>query len=522
MEALEIGRSFAKGATYIFGGRVISYGLGLIGNVLIARLLAIEYGSSEPLGWLLVLSFIPALTTLLGDFGVSYGVMNRCAKLVKEGNYEESSKYVWTMTFYTLILWSFYAIITLFIGEWLALNLYSKPEIIPFIHLVAIGIVASVLYHNIAQTVSLILDKTWIFSLMMLIYSATQASLVPLALITGFKFYGVAFVYFILMPLLSSIPGLTILFKYFKIKKPDLTKLKEMIKFGFPMAASNYVAMPVARIYEALISRFARSIELGNFYVAQRLNALAGIFLYPIDTLMFVNYSKLNKSEDLNIAANFTIKIIAYFIAPISMFTLFFSKQLITVLFGRYYSEGWIYLSLIALSWLVYCVGENVLYRLLASQGNTKEVFKLSTISIFIGLALYLVLIPMFSIIGALISSIIASWPSYFLALRYVKNKLNVKIRFNEIIKILLASVLSVIPSFMLWLSLSSISRAGVVQYYALLSSCILISFSIYVLTTKRMNIIRDSEMDFIERSLKQIPFAGNLISLVLGFYKKL
>ncbi len=522
MEALEIGRSFAKGATYIFGGKVISHGIGLIGNVLIARLLAIEYGSSEPLGWLLVLTFIPALTTLLGDFGVSYGVTNRCAKLVKEGNYEEASKYVWSMTFYTLILWSFYATITLFIGEWLALNLYSKPEIIPFIHLVAIGIVSSALYYNIAQTVSLILDKTWIFSLMIIIYSTTQASLIPLALITGFKFYGVAFVYFILMPLLSSIPGLIILFRYFKIKKLDLPKLKETIKFGFPMAASSYVAMPVTRVYEVLISRFARTMELGNFFVAQKLEALVGVFLYPINTLMFVNYSKLNKSEDLNIALNFTIKIIAYFIAPISIFTFFFSKQLIVALFGRYYSEGWIYLSLIAIYWLGYCAGGTAIYHLLASQGNTKEVFKFSTISVFIGLALYLVLIPMFSIVGALISSIIAGWPSYFLALRYIKNKLNVKIKFTEILKILLASILSVMPSFLLWLSLSSILSIGVFQYYTLLFSCILISLSIYVLTTKRMSIIRDSEMDFIERSLKQIPFAGNLISLVLGFYKKL
>jgi O-antigen/teichoic acid export membrane protein len=520
MEVLEVGKSYVKGVTYIFAGRIIFFILNVISFIIIARMLANIYGSSEPLGWLLVLLFIPQLTMLLGDLGIGYGAANKCAKLFKERNFKELASYAWSSIYFSLILHVIYSALTFFLGQFLVINLYSKPEILPYVHFLAMYILLN-FFFGIGQGTAIILDKTWVFSLMLILYALVQATLAPLALYLGFQFLGLIFVYFILMPLISSIPGLIILFKYIKPTRMDFNKVKEMLRFGFPIAASAFILIPSARIYEILISRYASSVDLGNFSIAQRFNFILDVFLYPIGSLMFVNYSKLNKTEDLNIALNFTIKIISYFVAPISFFTIFFSKELIVAFFGPYYIDGWPYLSLIGAYWLLYCAGGVAIANLVMSQGYTKKVFKYSVIYAISATISSVVLIPLFSIYGALIGALIAGWPSYIPYLRFVKKQLNLEIKFYEVIKILIIALISVIPSYIIWLTLSRII-VGVAQFYILLFSCILISFAIYIFSTKRLKILKDSEISFLENSLKEIPYAGNLISFVFGIYKKL
>jgi Na+-driven multidrug efflux pump len=154
MEVLEVGKSYVKGVTYIFAGRVIFFILNAIGFIIIARMLANIYGSSEPLGWLLVLLFIPSLTMLLGDLGIGYGAGNKCAKLFKERNFKELSSYAWSALYFSLILHVIYSVLTFFLGQFLVINLYSKPEILPYVHFLAMYILLN-FFFGVAQGASI-------------------------------------------------------------------------------------------------------------------------------------------------------------------------------------------------------------------------------------------------------------------------------------------------------------------------------------------------------------------------------
>jgi len=520
MELSEIGSSYARGTTFIFAGRVLMYVFNFIGSFFLARLLALKYGSSEPLGWLLVLSFIPQLTLLLHDLGIRYGLLNRASRLAKEKKFEEVSEYMYSSIAITLPLYLAYSIITFFLGNWLAINLYSKPEIIPYIPLISVYVLTSYL-NGVAYNAALILDKTWIISLMLILQSMIQAS-APLSLILGYDIYGIVLTIYVLAPLFSSIPGLIVFLKHFKTRRIDTNKIKDMIKFGFPLAASNYTNIPNARIYEILISRYASSIALGNFSIAARFTPFIDIFTYPIYSIMFPNYSKLNNNSDMQTALNFTIKILAYFIAPISIFLMFFSEQAIIAIFGPFYKDGWIYLSLLALGWLTYCFGGSAISTLIATQGYTKFVFKLTVVYVLINLILNVILIPLFSIIGALITGLISGWPSYFMSLKFIKEKMNIKIYFSSIFKIILASIISILPSYIFWILITRIISLSIITFYSILAFCILISLSLYILFTKRIEILRISEVEFIEETLKNLPILGNFITFVISLYKRI
>lgn len=123
---------------------------------------------------------------------------------------------------------------------------------------------------------------------------------------------------------------------------------------------------------------------------------------------------------------------------------------MIIAFFGPYYSDGWLYLSLIGAYWLSYCTGGVVLANLVMSQGYTKKTFKYSIIYAISGTISNAVLIPLFSIYGALISALIAGLPSYILYLRFIRRKLNIEIKFNEIIKIIILTLISVLPSYVI------------------------------------------------------------------------
>ncbi|HLI45779.1 MAG TPA: oligosaccharide flippase family protein [Geobacterales bacterium] len=521
MEITEVGSSYARGATYVFAGRVLSYVFNFIGSFLLARLIALKYGSAEPLGILFVLSFVPQLTLLLYDFGIGYGVTNKAPRLIKEGKIEEASEYIYSSIVFTLPLWIFYATFTYFIGDWLAVNLYSRPEIIPYIHIIAIYIIIGYV-NSIASGAPIITDKTWVFSSMLLLNSAIQGLVAPFLFIIGYDLYGVVFAYYVLAPLLSSIPGLVIFFQYFKVRKVDLAKTKSMLKFGFPLAAANYLGIPSARVYEVFMSRFASATALGNFSIAARFSPFIDIFTYPIYSLIFPNYSKLRNGGDLKLALNFTIKILSYFVAPVSIFLMFFPEQAIIAIFGPYYKDAWIYLLLNAIYWLTSCLGGWAISNLIATQGYSKEVFKFTAVYVALNLALNVSLIPLFSIIGAQIATLLAGWPSYFLSLKYLKQKMNISINFREIGKVVLISLIAILPSFILWNILARFIILAQLSFYGLFGFCILLSLVLYVIATKRFGVLKDSEIDFIKRSLRPVPLVGNFISVILDFYKRL
>jgi len=85
-----IATSLSKGSTFLYFGRLLFYVIGFIGFAIVARLILIEYGNAEPLGWLYVASVIPSLVSILSDFGVGYGIINKFITYSNKGEKEKS------------------------------------------------------------------------------------------------------------------------------------------------------------------------------------------------------------------------------------------------------------------------------------------------------------------------------------------------------------------------------------------------------------------------------------------------
>jgi len=123
-----IATSLSKGSTFLYFGRLLFYVIGFIGFAIVARLILIEYGNAEPLGWLYVASVIPSLVSILSDFGVGYGIINKFITYLNKGEKEKAYKLFWTGSIYSFLLNSFYAIIVYLTGTFIINSFFRKPE----------------------------------------------------------------------------------------------------------------------------------------------------------------------------------------------------------------------------------------------------------------------------------------------------------------------------------------------------------------------------------------------------------
>ena len=262
IEAETIAVSLSKGSTFLYFGKFLFYIIGFIGFAIVARLILIEYGNAEPLGWLYVASIIPSLVSILSDFGVGYGVMNKFIIHWNKGEKEKAYKLFWTGSIYSLLLNSFYAIIIYLIGTFIINSFFQKPEASFLIPIYSVGVIVGWIY-NLAWNGGIMIDKVWINGMMLILQILVQYGFSVLFLLFGYGIWGVAFSASILAPLSSGILGSFLVLNKIPFRFPSIEIFKEALKFGFPVYSGGLISSVQSNVFNALISRFASSLELG-------------------------------------------------------------------------------------------------------------------------------------------------------------------------------------------------------------------------------------------------------------------
>jgi len=516
----EIGSSFTKGTLFLFAGRTLSYVIAFLGFIIIARLIASIYGSAEPLGWIYLTLALLSLIQVVGDLGIGTGVTNKFIVNYKKGLKKEAAQYFWTGCLFSFSLSLMYALLTLFLGNFIVLVIYQKPEVLHLLPLISLSFFAQSSFY-LAWGGCILLDKTWINGLMIAIQSLIHYSLAILLLLTGYGIWGLVLASFVAAPLTASLPGFYVIFKNMTIAKPSFKKLREAFKFGSPITAGGLSYSLASSLSNTLISRIATSLELGYFSAAQRLGPLLDVFLYPLNQLLFPTISKIDNGKELRTTFNLLSRFIALIVFPICVILALFSKEIITALFGQAYADSWPFLPLLSLVWLTNGLGGLVIGYVLMAQGKTTQIFQLNLIGAMLTAVLSIILIPLFNIVGAILVSFIAFWPPYILSLKYVLKEFNLSLPYKSLLLNFTLTLTSFLPSLLLIHFLTQMNNQPFPKSASLFSS-ILAGGLLYLYSIKKFKLINDNELAFLEFSLNQLPFAGKLIGFALNVYKKI
>ncbi|MCK4884616.1 polysaccharide biosynthesis C-terminal domain-containing protein, partial [Candidatus Bathyarchaeota archaeon] len=178
---------------------------------------------------------------------------------------------------------------------------------------------------------------------------------------------------------------------------------------------------------------------------------LITFFATPITTVLFPAFSKLNvqkEKETLGNVFQFSVKYAALLVVPATALVIVLAQPAIFTLFGENYAEAPLYLALYAMIYLYSAFGSLSVGALINSQGKTKVNLKLNLVTFATAIPLSIILIPTYGITGLIITTLVSRFPSTVIGLWWIKKHLAAKINISSSARILLASTLAAVITY--------------------------------------------------------------------------
>lgn len=218
----------------------------------------------------------------------------------------------------------------------------------------------------------------------------------------------------------------------------------QVVFFGAAVFGVGLLEFLLGQVDKVLIGAYINPREVGVYSVAMAIVAFVPVALQSVNQIFSPTIADLHargEQELLGRLFQTLTKWILGLTLPLAAVVIVFAKPLMQM-FGRDFEGGWIVLVIGTMGQLINCAVGSVGYMLLMS-GNQKRLVKIQSVMAFVVVALNLILIPIWGILGAAIATAATNACSNIWYLREVKDALNMS-PFNRDYARLLAPALSV------------------------------------------------------------------------------
>jgi O-antigen/teichoic acid export membrane protein len=441
----ELGKTFARGTFYLLVGKIASRAVGIIGGLLLIRLLGpVDYGLLN------VAAVAPGIFALLNDFGIGAALTKYLAEFRSTGKTDIKHMLRSGLTF-KFILGSGLTLLCYFTSDIFAISI-GKPHVAPLIKAASLLVLAWTLY-GVSEAILIGLDAAGAYAYLMFIYEFLGAILPIILVIYGMGVFG-ALLGMAIATLIAGLVGIfvsfVITFKTTKEHSDEVSvskiPLRRMLNYGVPLATSTFIRVAMKQYYGFMIATYAVEYDIGNYNAAKKLVSAIQYLTFPITTLLFPLFAKINPTKEsmvLKKVFKYSVKYSSLLVLPAIVLLIVLANPLTTVVFGDEWKNAWIYLIFLAVVQLKYGSGGLHMGRLLMAQGETTFIAKLEALSAIIGIGLSFVMVPTFGIYGVILISLIVPWPSYLLMFQKVLKKFGAKPPFSDVGRIYLSAVIT-------------------------------------------------------------------------------
>jgi O-antigen/teichoic acid export membrane protein len=301
------------------------------------------------------------------------------------------------------------------------------------------------------------LDEMGSVSLIMIVQSTVRALASPLLVIVGLSVLGAILGYTLSYAIAASI-GLAILLNHYKEfrggpqgKFED--PLSTMVRYGFPVYIASLLATIQAPYQNLVLAHSASNVEIGNFNASLNFSALINLVAFPVTTVLFPAFSKLNPTSDnehLKTMFTLTVKYVSLLLIPSSILVAILSKDLISIIYGGGYGLAPLYLSIYMGIFLLAGLGYLILPNLFNGIGETRETMKMTSIVAFSFLSTAPLAAKLLRVPGLITALIISTLLGLIYGLTRAQKRYGLKIDWKAAAKIYSAAVLASIPTLAL------------------------------------------------------------------------
>lgn len=261
--------------------------------------------------------------------------------------------------------------------------------------------------------------------------------------------------FYLLGMLIPLIIGSIILNKLFFSKNKKTKSLidhKGIINFSFPVFLVEILGMSFGLLDSLVIGFFYSSTEVGIYRIAYGLAAFLGVFSISFGSIFLPIMTEFYAKKDYKILSqsySTVTSLIIFTMLPFAITFIFFSNQIVHMLFGSEYSGAAICLSLLAVAYLITAFVGPANY-MLQVMADTKFLFISQVVAFFVLLASNLILVPKYGITGASISIIIGGIIFFAMMLIKINHTLNINFKLMKYIKSLISVFISLGISYYL------------------------------------------------------------------------
>ena len=443
-KALQMGKVSATGSFQLFIGKTVSTIIMAAGTVILTRLmLPEEYG-------LYSIALMPyMMISLFQDWGVSSAMIKYIAQSRTQNKHDDINDIITAGLTFKITMGIAMSLLSLLLANFIASTIFHRPESAPLIAIASITLFSTSLF-TASQATFTGHEKMQLNSLTMTCHAILKSTAAPLLVLLGYGTLGAVLGHTLSFLAASIIGIITLYFTLYRnrrrttTKKPKISKtLKMMLHYGVPLSISTILAGFLIQFRSFMMAFFCSDIMIGNYRAATNFAVLLTFFTFPIATVLFPAFAKLNPQNEKQLLKDIfatAVKYTALLLVPATMAVMVLSEPMISTLFGQKWTFAPLFLTLYVTGNLFVIFGGLVMGNLLTGLGETKTLMKLSLLTLSLGLPLAFLLIPTFGIVGVILGGIFAGLPSMFLGLYWIWKHYQTKADFKSSIKIFIAS----------------------------------------------------------------------------------
>lgn len=508
---IKLARTAAIGTFHLFVGKIVSRLIGVLGGLILIRLLrANEYGL------LSVAVVAPGILALFSDFGINDAVTKYMAEFKYKGEIDNVKRFLYSGFVFKTALSVALMFLCYMVADTFATVALGKPYVAPLIRAASLLIPAWMLY-NFSGSVLVGFDATRSYAVLMILNEILGAFLPIMFVVYGMGVSG-ALLGMAVAYMIAGVVGILVyVFMVARMRRdpnPSVDHkgaLRKMFAFGIPIAAAGFIGTGVESFYQFMISAFSDPSDIGNYTIANRVFSLLPYLAFPISTILFPMFSKINAEKEPSVLRkiyDYSVKYSSFLILPAIALLIVLARPLTLSLFTAEYQPSWIYLTFLAISWLGYGLGGSHLWRLLSAQGQTKLTAKLDLLTAIIGVCLSLVLIPLYGILGLILIFIVVGWPSYIIAVKKAYEKYGISPPFASVVRLYIS--LGIMVLVLLPLIVTPINEALKILIGTLTG------LSVYIIASAMTKAMKEDDINTLKDILKPQPFVSAISNKIL------
>jgi O-antigen/teichoic acid export membrane protein len=502
-------KKIARGAGILLLNGFVLYAIRFIYRIITSR-----YLGPEDYGLLSLGVMVAGMFAFLSPIGTNTGITKFVAHYNGLKDKERIKGTIISVLKISFIISIIASMILILFSSSIAVNIFHNISFKPILIVFAISIPFWTLIQIVGKTLIAFKKPEY------MVISSTFGRELSLLLIVGsIILFGGTLIHISIAFIIALIIGVVIgffllekkVFPLIRGKIKYVTQYKELISFSFPLFLSTFFINIMSWIDTFFLGYFTNLTSVGIYNVALPLASSIVLFLGSFSKMFFPIISEIHAKKSEEDVSKIFIVIARWIFMlsfPIFIFFILFPKSIINLFFGHAYLEGHMALVILVIGYFVQVItGPSI--EVLKTYEKVKIIFYINTSVAIMNVVLNIVLIPIYGMLGAAISTSLALVVRELFIVYHVKRLIGFKYPFPLYIKYFISGIVP-IPLVFIVFNLTKI-------LHPLLQMIILFCmfFTLYIgLLLIQKGLTKDDKIILLA--------VENKFGLKLGFVKKL